>query len=79
MLPAIYLAAALAILCRGLFYTINHMGRHTGLLSRLAWLLLTTGALDIVIGPLFGRQPSASYGDALLLATLAWYLKGEQP
>lgn len=79
MLPAIYLAAALVILCRGLFHTINHMGRRTSLLSRLVWLLLTTGALDILIGPVFGRLPSPSYGDALLLAALAWYLKGETP
>lgn len=78
MLPAIYLIAALAILCQGLFHTINHMGRHTQLAARLGWLLLTTGALDIVLAPLFGRSAAPAYGDALLLAWLAWYLKGER-
>lgn len=79
MLPAIYFIAALAILCQGLFYTINHMGRHTELAARLGWLLLTTSALDILLAPLFGRIAAPGYGDALLLAWLAWYLKGERP
>jgi hypothetical protein len=35
---------------------------------------LTTGAVDIVVGPLFGRVPAPTYGDALLLAALAWYV-----
>lgn len=74
MLLAIYLTAALLILCQGLFYIINHMGRHTPHLARLAWLLLTTGALDVAIGPVFGRMCAPTYGDAVLMAALAGYL-----
>jgi hypothetical protein len=72
MLLAVYFAAALLILLRGLFVAINRMGRHTAAATRAAWLLLTTGAVDIVVGPLFGRVPAPTYGDALLLAALAW-------
>jgi uncharacterized membrane protein HdeD (DUF308 family) len=74
MLLAVYFAAALLILLRGLFVAINRMGRHTAPATRAAWLLLTTGAVDIVVGPLFGRVPAPTYGDALLLAALAWYV-----
>lgn len=79
MLPAIYLIAAGMILCRGLFFAINNMGRHTALSKRLAWLVLTTGALDIVLAPAFGRALSLSAGGALLLAALACYLLRRRP
>ncbi|MBJ7309233.1 hypothetical protein ACFOLJ_30925 [Rugamonas sp. CCM 8940] len=74
MLLAIYLGAAMLILCKGLFFTINHMGRHTTLRSRLAWLLLTTAALDVVISPAFDRTPSPSLGGVALVVALACYV-----
>lgn len=74
MLLAIYFIAAALILGRGLFFIINHMGRHTAFCTRLAWLLLTTGALDVLLGPVFGRVPAPSYGNAILLAGFACYL-----
>jgi hypothetical protein len=74
MLATIYFAAAALILCRGLFIAINRMGRGTPLALRLGWLLLTTGALDIVLGPFFGRIAAPGYGDALLLTALAWFV-----
>jgi hypothetical protein len=69
------LIAVLAILCQGLFYAINRMGRHTGGAARLGWLLLTTAALAVAIAPMFGRTAAPAYVDALLLGWLVWYLK----
>ena len=74
MLLAIYFTAALLIVGRGLFSAINRMGRHTPNCTRAAWVLLTVGALDILLGPLFGRWPAPTFGQTLLLAAFAAYL-----
>lgn len=59
ILLAISLLAAAVILVRGLFFVINRMNRCTPHGMRLAWLAMTTGALGVVVSPLYGsRQPS---------------------
>lgn len=70
MLLAIYLCAAALILLKGLFVAINNMGRHTPLRRRLAWLLLTTAALDAVVGPAFARAPVPTPGWAVVALTV---------
>jgi hypothetical protein len=74
MLLAIYLCAAALILLKGLFVAINNMGRHTLLRRRLAWLLLTTAALDAVISPAFARAPAPGWGVVALTVALACYV-----
>jgi len=54
----INLAAAIVILVRGLFFAINRMDRCTPHGMRLAWLVMTTGALGAIVGPLYGVRPS---------------------
>ena len=41
----------------GTFTAINGMDKKTGHWIRAAWVLVTVGALAIIIGPLYGRTP----------------------
>jgi len=49
--------AAAVILINGLFFTINRMGRHTRHGIRFAWMVMVTGSLGVLLGPLFGYPP----------------------
>ncbi|AKU21806.1 hypothetical protein [Massilia sp. NR 4-1] len=74
MLPFLSHLAALLLLYRGLFFAINRMGPETAPHQRLAWLLLTTGALDFVAAPLFRRVPLGAWHGLLPLVLLALWL-----
>ena len=55
MILAINLIAAAIILIYGLA-AINKMGWRTCYGMRAAWLVLTTGALGVLISPIYGHQ-----------------------
>lgn len=57
MLTILNIAAAAVVVVHGVFAVINSMGRHTGHGMRIAWAVLTTGALGVMVGPLFGKLP----------------------
>lgn len=59
------LIAAAVILGKGVFFVINRMDRHTRHSIRFAWLVMTTGALGIVIAPLYGYAHPDMWGTAL--------------
>lgn len=54
MILAVNLAAAAVIFCFGLFGAINNMTRTTRHGIRLGWVVLVTGALSVLLGPLYG-------------------------
>lgn len=62
MTPAIFnwvsVIACLCIVFMGVFMAINHMGKGTSHWVRWAWILITTAAFAILVGPLYGRTPS---------------------
>lgn len=59
VLLALNVIAAVVILINGLFFVINRMSRHTRHGMRVAWLILTTGALGVAVSPLYCRwQPT---------------------
>ncbi|MBY0556559.1 MAG: hypothetical protein K2P77_05080 [Burkholderiaceae bacterium] len=73
MLLVIYYCAAAVLLFQGLFHVLNHMDRHSCNVTRLAWLLMTTGALQVLLAPIFGATPMPTFGDVLLLGSVAGY------
>lgn len=46
--------SAILIIYRGVFSVINTMTRHTYFPVRVAWMLMVTGSMAVLIGPLFG-------------------------
>lgn len=77
-----YVAFALNIVCpvviliHGLFQVINHMTKHTAFFMRLAWLLLTTGALALLLSPWFGVQ--FGWGTSFLVWGFAAYILADK-
>jgi len=78
MLLAISCFAALVILIRGLFSTINQMGRQTSHGIRFAWIAMTTGAAGVLFGPLCGRLHSPSIWETALLVGIACHIAFER-
>jgi len=72
VLLLINIAAALLILVRGMFFAINRMDRCTPHGMRLAWLGITTGALGIIVGPLYGIHPN--FWQTALVVGIALYV-----
>ena len=77
MLLAIYYCAAAVLLWRGL-YALNHMSRYSCNAARLAYLLITTGAAQVLLSPVFGVTPAPAFGDVLLLSAVACYFLTNQ-
>lgn len=48
------IASALTIVYRGVFNVINVMTRQTYFPVRVAWVLMITGAMAVLVGPVFG-------------------------
>lgn len=48
------LACAILVLHNGLFHAINNMSSATDRWIRFGWILLTTAAFGILVGPVFG-------------------------
>lgn len=65
--------AAILIFILGLFYAINNMSGETIHCMRYAWIAMTTGALAILLGPLFGFGPP-SFSQTLLNVGVAVFL-----
>ena len=73
MLLVLSMLAAVVIVVNGLFFAINNITRHTAHGIRIAWILMTTGALGVFLGIVFSRwRPSV--WDTALFVGLALYL-----
>lgn len=48
------IVCAAIIIYRGIFHVVNTMTRNTYFPVRAAWILMLTGALAVLVGPLFG-------------------------
>jgi uncharacterized membrane protein HdeD (DUF308 family) len=57
LLACLNMAAAAVIVAHGIFSVINSMSHRTGHAMRFAWVMLTMGALGVLVGPVFGRLP----------------------
>jgi hypothetical protein len=64
MIAAINMVAAAIVLVCGMA-SINQMGRGTCNGMRVAWIALTTGALGVLAGPVFGYPPPGIWGTVL--------------
>lgn len=73
----INLICAVIILNRGVFHVINVMTSATYFPVRAAWVLMTTGALAILVGPLFGFYVVSPYV-TLLHAGVALFMFKER-
>lgn len=71
ILTILNMAAAAVIVAHGVFAVINSMGRHTGHGMRLAWSILTTGALGVLVGPLFDKLPPGPSWTIMLVGLAA--------
>ncbi len=74
-LVALNFVSAFIVVYLGVFHIINAMTKRTFFPVRLAWLLLTTGALAVLVGPLYGYS-STSVTNLLIhigLATLVCF------
>ncbi len=58
---ALNLISSCVIVYRGVFEVSNKMGKNTYFPFRLAWVLMTTGAAAILVGPLFGLYLTGTY------------------
>jgi hypothetical protein len=67
ILLALNLLAAAVILVDGMFFTINRMTKHTRHGMRFAWLTMTTGALGILISPLFYKWHPTPWETTLIV------------
>lgn len=65
---------ASVILVRGVFYVCNTMTCETRWTIRLSWVLMTTGALAVAVGPLFGLFISSVHVTLIMLgvAVFVW-------
>lgn len=80
VLCIINLAAAAIVTVHGVFSVINLMGRRTGHGMRIAWVILTVGALGVLLGPIFGKAPpSPSWSIMLAGVALAIVFDRRQP
>lgn len=66
--------AAAVILVRGMFFSIPRMDRCTPHGIRLAWLAMTTGALGVLVRPLYGARPPSMWETALLVGIALYVL-----
>lgn len=73
MMLVLSLMAAAVIFSVGLFGAINSMDHATRHGIRLAWFALTTGALAILLGPLYGYTQPA-WSEVLLNVGTALFL-----
>jgi hypothetical protein len=64
MIAAINMVAAAIVLAYGVT-AINQMGRITCNGMRVAWIALTTGALGVLAGPIFGYPAPGMWGTVL--------------
>lgn len=73
MMLALNLAAAAVVFLFGLFGAINNMTGCTRHGIRIAWILLTTGALAVLLGPLYGYV-SPRWSEVLLNVGVALFV-----
>lgn len=73
LLLLLNITATVIIVLHGLFNVINSMGRKTALGMRAAWLVITTCALAILLGPLFDKPTPGPYWSGIL-AGIALYI-----
>jgi hypothetical protein len=64
MITVLNMIAAVTVLVCGLA-AINKMTRRTSQGMRVAWLALTTGALGVLVAPLYGYPSPGVWGTAL--------------
>lgn len=62
------------IVLHGLFSVINAMGHKTGHGIRVAWIAMTTGALGILLGPLFNKPTPGPYWTGILVGIALYIL-----
>jgi hypothetical protein len=77
ILQLINMIAAAVILIHGLFFVVNGMTHDTPTGIRVAWAALTTGALGVLAGPLFGARPPTLW-DVVLTMGIASYILSER-
>ena len=73
MILALNLAAALVVFLVGLFGAINNMSRCTRHGIRIAWVMLTTGAFAVLLGPLYG-DTNPTWAEVILNAGCALFV-----
>lgn len=66
--------AAAIILTHGLFHVINAMGHGTRHGMRCAWIVLTTGALGVLLAPLFDKPVPSPYWTGILVGIALYIL-----
>jgi hypothetical protein len=76
-LMAVNWVAALVILILGLFYAINRMSGETIHCIRFAWICMTTGALSVLMAPLFGFA-HPSFWQTLINVGIAVFLLADR-
>lgn len=62
------------IVLHGLFSVINAMGHGTRHGIRAAWIVMTTGALGILLGPLFNKPTPGPYWTGILVGIALFIL-----
>lgn len=78
LLLSINLLAALVIFIKGLFFVVNSMDRRTSHVVRLAWVVMTTVALCVLLDPLYGNWRCPNLRETVLLVGLAIYVGFER-
>lgn len=69
----IQMVSAAVVLIAGLFFAIKQMGRCTKASIRFAWISMTTGALGVLIAPIFGVR-SPSFPETVLMVGVAIFI-----
>lgn len=72
-LTGLNILSAAVIVNKGIFNVINHMTKKTSFPVRLSWVCMVTGALAVVIAPLFGIF-FVSWTNTLIHAGIALFL-----
>jgi len=69
--------ASLVIVLHGIFFVISRMNRFTPTSMRLAWVLMTVGAMGELLAPLF-RLRTPTLWEAILIVGFAAYILSER-
>lgn len=71
------MCAAAVVFVSGLFFAIKNMNRCTSTGIRFAWIFMTTGALGVLIAPVFGAR-SPTIPETVLLVGFAIFIHYER-
>lgn len=75
LLVAVNCLTALIIVLRGVLYAANAMTHRTNFFIRISWVFMTTAAMAVLVGPLYGIYQVSVSGSLMQLGVAIFILR----